>query len=657
VVDLGDLRPQENVINRAIRLGVRRTLKSIPNVADGGPGVVLLFLPEGYHLDDFFDILLEFLERGAKGNADAGALILVRASDTKDRIRSNFDSEAQAKDRVLILAEQHADLPIEVNVATDQLVSLPPISARDFQAACRQTLQLKVSLKQARRAVRYPHNLLRSAIRAGRSIENVLQRLEDNSPSTTQRELRTAPLSEMHGYGEAKAWGLQLAIDIADWRLGRIPWSDVDCGILLSGPPGVGKTVFARALANQCKVSLVATSFAQWQAAGTGHLGDCLKAMRKTFAEAKSKSPSIVFIDELDSIGNRATFDHREASYSTQVVNALLELLDGLGNREGVVVVGATNDASRIDPAALRSGRLDKHVEIPTPSPDDRLAILGHLSGLSFGGGVGAQLVLATNGMTGADLDKAVRDGRRRARTLGRSLMADDIIKTLPPLTEMPNEFLEAVAVHETGHTLVGVELAHGKFLGTVVSRRLPARSATHQCGVASFEIPRFMRHDRQSYLDRIAMLLAGAAAEELWLGSHSDGCIADFEMATRLATVMHASCGMGQTLRYSDAESDAELEALRRGDRQLRKDIDDDLLEQFSRAKAILAGQGGLATKVVDELIRHGQITPKRLTSLAASIPQTAEGHGWPQESIEPGQVMELRRIGMPAGDIRHST
>src|SRR3546814_19376997 len=103
--------------------------------------------------------------------------------------------------------------------------------------------------------------------------------------------------------------------------------------------------MFAGALARTCGCPLVSASLGEWQAAG--HLGDLLKAMRRTFDEARQKAPCILFVDEIDSFGDRNSFSHDNRDYSIQVVNAFLELLDGIQSREGVDDVGATNNKSK----------------------------------------------------------------------------------------------------------------------------------------------------------------------------------------------------------------------------------------------------------------------------------------------------------------------
>lgn len=617
-----DESPKLDCYQVALEKSVARAMENAPEFAAGAAGVVILLAPAGYDIDDYLEIMMSLAERRTekRGKHD-GALLYIRANDKGSRVRKSFDSDLQSNDRVLVLAENGAVLPAVVTVAADQVIELTAIEASDFQAACRETLGIKVHAVEARKALAYPKSLLWAAVRPGRSIRNILQRLESQDVPKTIRcsPTRIPALSEMHGYGKAKAWGLQLADDLEAWQRGDIDWADIDRGIVLSGPPGVGKTIFAEALAQQCKVKLIATSLAQWQAAG--HLGDLLKAMRKSFSDARNAAPCILFIDELDSIGDRAKFDDRDSGYSIQVVNALLEALDGLGERQGVIVVGATNRFSAIDPALLRAGRLDKHVAIPKPLPLDRLAIAETLSDLIFDGSSGREFMLATHEMTGADIAKAVRDGRRIARSCRRTLLPEDIITSLPQLLTPPPEFLKMVAIHETGHTLVGVALGFGNFGGTVIFDRLPAGDNRFKAGTAQFSLSVFEIQNRKTILDQIAVLLGGAAAEELWLGCHSDGSggshTSDLAEATRLATLIETGLGMGQTFRYSTAETDKELEAVRQSDPELRKRIDETLNQQFNRAKELMTSHRALGDLVIAELLREKRISPERLEEI----------------------------------------
>lgn len=171
-------------------------------------------------------------------------------------------------------------------------------------------------------------------------------------------------LSTLAGYGKAKAWGLDLKLDLDDFKEGRVEWGDLMTKVLLAGKPGTGKTTFARALCNTLEVPLVATSAATWLE--PSYLGDVLKRMSSAFEEARDLAPCILFIDEFDGIGHR----HAGGQYSdywNNVINKALELLDGVSRTEGVIVVGATNHCDQIDAALLRSGRLEKRFNIELP--------------------------------------------------------------------------------------------------------------------------------------------------------------------------------------------------------------------------------------------------------------------------------------------------
>ncbi|SFA62667.1 ATPase family associated with various cellular activities (AAA) [Paracoccus halophilus] len=172
-------------------------------------------------------------------------------------------------------------------------------------------------------------------------------------------------LETMRGGSLALSTARRLVVDLQNWQAGWVTWNELSRSLLLYGPPGTGKTHLARAMGNSAGIALVTGSFAEWQAAG--HLGDMLRAMRASFTEARRQAPAILFIDEIDAVGSREDGDRHGSSYRRQVINGFLAEMDMIAREPGVIVVGACNDPSRIDPAILRPGRFDLKVAVPLP--------------------------------------------------------------------------------------------------------------------------------------------------------------------------------------------------------------------------------------------------------------------------------------------------
>ncbi|UXT43563.1 AAA family ATPase [Agrobacterium leguminum] len=198
-------------------------------------------------------------------------------------------------------------------------------------------------------------------------------------PMPTVGEIGHKPpmtVETLSGYGRAKDWALDLKVDLDDYRASILAWSEMSTKLLLSGPPGTGKTTFARALCNSLQIPLVVTSVSTWLQGG--HLNDVIDRMSKTFVEARAMAPAILFVDEIDGIGKRQPAEREYADYWNTVVNKALELLDGAIKNEGLIVVGATNRPDHIDEAIKRSGRLETHIEIPRPDVPTLAEILAH---------------------------------------------------------------------------------------------------------------------------------------------------------------------------------------------------------------------------------------------------------------------------------------
>ena len=344
-------------------------------------------------------------------------------------------------------------------------------------------------------------------------------------------------LSEMSGFGAAQEWGVQLAQDLAAYAKGELPWRDIDRGLLLSGPPGGGKTTFAKSLALQCEVDLVVTTYNEWSS--LGGVGDSMnKGMTKLFDTWRKKAesdPFILFVDEIDSMGPRGGAAHNE-SWFAPLINSWLAFLDGAVPRDGIVVVAATNFPDRVDAGMLRPGRLDRHIELPMPNVAALAGIVrAHLGDDAVLDDADlAEAARAVRGRSPAQVSQLCREARRVARWCGRRVCASDLTDVLDGQRRLEGAAdRRLVCVHEAGHAVAGVLLQGDHLVSVDVDAGLTSFMPVAYAGPRAIEA-------------RMVTMLAARAAEEVLIGEVTTGAAQDIKDVTAVATALHGGWGMG---------------------------------------------------------------------------------------------------------------
>lgn len=412
-------------------------------------------------------------------------------------------------------------------------------------------------------------------------------------------------------------------------------------GILLMGPPGTGKTLLAKALAGEAGVPFYSITGSEFIEV---FVGVGASRVRHLFEAAKKNAPSIIFIDELDSIGRtRGTglgggHDERE-----QTLNQILAEMDGFEGHEAVIVLAATNRPDVLDPALLRPGRFDRHVSLDLPDQSDRIAILKvHSKKIPLSADVKIELIAAGSpGFSGADLKNLVNEAAVQAAREHKSAVdmsdfeeARDklLLGTARTLAIQPEEH-HRLAVHEAGHTLVAYFLPHADPLYKVtIIPRGRALGGTHL-------LPEEERHTlpREYLQDRLAVMLAGRCAEQELLGSVSSGADDDIRQATSLARAMVGRWGMAEAIGPVDLRDSEEHPFLGREIAQPRRHSEDSaqrldkavhalLLEAEERALGVIRQQQEVLLKLIPALEQHETLHKDEIVALLNPVAELSE-------------------------------
>ena len=369
-------------------------------------------------------------------------------------------------------------------------------------------------------------------------------------------------------------------------------------GALLVGPPGTGKTLLAKAVAGEAGVPFFSMSGSDFVEM---FVGVGASRVRDTFAKAKDKAPSIIFIDEIDAIGRARSknpgFGGNDERENT--LNALLTEMDGFGTNSGVIILAATNRVDMLDKALLRAGRFDRQIHVDLPDLTERKEIFNvHLKPIKVDESLDIDLLARqTPGFSGADIanvcnEAALIAARHDSQVVGKQDFLDAVDRIIGGLEKktkvMTAKEKRAIALHEAGHATISWFCEHANPLVKVSI--VPRGNAL---GAAWYMPEERQLTTKDQLLDEMCSLLGGRAAEELFTGHISTGAMNDLERSTKMAQSMIAYYGMSDVLPnicyYDNNEYTFTKPYSAETDRLIDAEVLKMINEQYARAKALL--------------------------------------------------------------------
>ena len=423
-------------------------------------------------------------------------------------------------------------------------------------------------------------------------------------------------------------------------------------GALLVGSPGTGKTLLAKAVAGEAKVpffSLSGSDFVEM------FVGVGASRVRDLFKQAKDKSPSIIFIDEIDAIGRARGKSNITGSNDERenTLNQLLTEMDGFGTNTNVIVIAATNRADVLDKALMRAGRFDRQIYVDLPDLNERKEIFKvHLKPLKTIKTLDVDfLAKQTPGFSGADIanvcnESALIAARKNKKSVGKQDFLDAVDRIVGGL-EKKNKIItpeekETIAYHEAGHAIVSWLLEHAAPLVkvTIVPRG--------QSLGAAWYLPEERQIVRtEQMLDEMCAALGGRAAEKVIFNKISTGALSDLEKVTRQAKAMVSIYGLNDTLgniTYFDSSGQTDYNFSKPYSEQTAQVIDKEISKiiekQYERAIDLLKNSKEKLKQLADRLLEKEVIFKDDLENILGKRPYKTNN-----EKIEEAKVLKQKK------------
>ena len=409
-------------------------------------------------------------------------------------------------------------------------------------------------------------------------------------------------------------------------------------GVLLYGAPGTGKTLLAKAVAGEAKVSFFSASASEFVEM---FVGVGAARVRDLFANAKKNAPAIIFIDELDAVGRRrfagigGGHDERE-----QTLNQLLIELDGFESQSGIILMGSTNRPDVLDPALTRPGRFDRHINVPSPDMKGREEILKvHARKVKMAKEVNLSVIAkSTPGFVGADLANVINEAAILAARQDKPAVTNaDIEEAVERVMAGPQRRSRVIsekekriiAAHESGHTIIAKLSKNGDPVHKVsIIPRGPALGYTMQLPLEDKYLT-----SKSEILDKLTILLGGRAAEEILFEEITTGASDDLSRATAYARQMVAQLGMSERLGPIAVQV-GEDEVFLGRDISRHKNISEDLAraideevsklvrDSYQKAKDIIKGHLKEINTLVERLLEKEVVDAKEIDEILGLKP-----------------------------------